>query len=81
MMIFISALQTSRARCYKITTKSQNGWTDRDVVKCRMINKAKCKVLHLGGAPPGINTGWGMNGLRAALQRRTEGYWWMKSWT
>jgi len=28
-----------------------------------------------------INTGWGMTGLRAALPRRTWGYWWLKSWT
>ena len=33
------------------------------------------------GATPGINTGWGMKGLRAALPRRTWGCWWMKSWT
>jgi len=30
---------------------------------------------------PSINTGWGMKGLRAALARRTWGYWWMKNWT
>jgi len=30
-------------------------------------------------ATPAINTGWGMKGLRAALPRRTWGYWWMKS--
>ena len=29
----------------------------------------------------GINTGWGMKGLRVALLRRTWGYWQMKSWT
>jgi len=45
------------------------------------FNKAKCKVLHLGGATLAINTGWGMKGLRAALRRRTWGCWWMKSWT
>jgi len=33
------------------------------------------------GATPSINTGWGMKGLRAALPRRTWGYWWLKSWT
>ena len=33
------------------------------------------------GATPGINIGWGMNGLRAALPRRTWGCWWMNSWT
>ena len=31
-------------------------------------------------AIPGTNTGWGMSGLRAALQRRTWGCWWMKNW-
>jgi len=30
---------------------------------------------------PTINTGWGMKELRAALSRKTWGYWWMKSWT
>ena len=33
------------------------------------------------GAIPSTNTGWGMKGLRAALPRRTLGYWWMKHWT
>jgi len=28
-----------------------------------------------------INTGWGMQGLRASLPRRTWGYWWMKNST
>ena len=32
-------------------------------------------------ATPSINRGWGMEGLRAALPRRTWGYWWMKSLT
>ena len=33
------------------------------------------------GATSAINTGWGMNEVRATLRRRTKGYWWMKSWT
>ena len=33
------------------------------------------------GAIPAITTGWGMERSRAALPRRTWGYWWMKSWT
>ena len=28
-----------------------------------------------------VNTGWGLKGFRAALMRRTWGYWWMKSCT
>ena len=33
------------------------------------------------GVTSDINTGWGMKGWRAALPRRTWGYWWVKSWT
>ena len=33
------------------------------------------------GETPVINTVWGMKGLRAALQRRTWSYWWMKCLT
>ncbi|KAJ7424153.1 hypothetical protein BTVI_07393 [Pitangus sulphuratus] len=32
------------------------------------FNKAKCKVLQLGGAVPSTNTGWVENGLRTALR-------------
>jgi len=35
-------------------------------------------ALELG---PSISTGWGMEGLRAALPRMTWGCWWIKSWT
>jgi len=46
------------------------------------FNKATCKVLHLlQGNLLGINTGWGMKGLRAALPRRTWGYWLARSST
>jgi len=44
------------------------------------FNKAKCKVLHVGGAIPNASTGWAETGLRAAL-RRTWGYWWTRSST
>jgi len=43
--------------------------------------KTKCKVLHPGWGNPCTNTGGVMKGLRAALPRRTWGYWWIKSWT
>jgi len=45
------------------------------------FNKLKCKVLLLPWGNSGTNTGWRMKGLRAALQRRACGYWWMKNWT
>jgi len=40
-------------------------------VKLMRFNKAKCKVLTCVRAPSGIDTGWGMKGLRTALPRRT----------
>jgi len=45
------------------------------------FNKAKCKVLHFGRPISNTSTGWAESGLRAALRRRTWGYWWMRSST
>ena len=53
-------------------------WAHVNLIK---FNKAKCKVLHLARAIPGVYTDWGKNSLRAALWRRTCGSWWMRSWT
>ncbi|RMC11645.1 hypothetical protein DUI87_11767 [Hirundo rustica rustica] len=52
-------------------------WAHRNLIT---FNKTKCKVLHLAGATPGINPGWGMKLSRAALLR-TWGCWWMRHWT
>ena len=41
------------------------------------FNKAKCRTWDR--ATPGINTGWGIKGLRPDLPSRTWGYWWKKS--
>ena len=46
-------------------------------VNLMQFNKVKYKVLHLGRDSPGINTGWGMKGLKAVLWRRAWGYWWI----
>jgi len=51
-------------------------------VNCMNFNMAKCKVPHMGqGNPKRKSTGWAESGLRAALSRRTWGYWWMRSST
>ncbi|GAB0203528.1 hypothetical protein GRJ2_002818400 [Grus japonensis] len=46
-------------------------------VNLMRLKKAKCMVPHLGQGNPSINTSWGMNGLRASMQRRMWGYLWM----
>ena len=43
----------------------------------KRLNNAKCKVR----AIPSMCIDQGKNSLWAALQRRTRGPWWMKSWT
>jgi len=48
-------------------------------VKLMKFNKAKCKVLHLGGGIQNMDTSWRMQGLREALWRRTWGCWWMQN--
>ncbi|KAJ7395613.1 rna-directed dna polymerase from mobile element jockey-like [Pitangus sulphuratus] len=47
------------------------------------FNKSMCKVLHLGGVYPipDMSTDWESNSLKTALQRKTCGFLWMKSWT
>ena len=50
-------------------------------VNLMKFNKANCKVLHLVQGNPSMTTGWGTKGLRAALTRRTWGYYWMKHQT
>lgn len=44
------------------------------------FKKAKCNVIHMDRVISSTKQSWLGNGLRTAL-RRTEGCWWMKSWT
>jgi len=50
-------------------------------VNLTKFSKAKCRVLHLGRGNPQYQYRLEDEGLRAALPRRTWGYWWMKSLT
>ena len=50
--------------------ESLESWARAYLMK---FNKAKCKVLHMGGGIPSTTTGWARNGLSAALRRRTWG--------
>jgi len=53
-------------------------WSHVDLMRCNRPSASSCTWA---GASPGINTGWGMKGLRAVLQRRTWGCWLMRSST
>ena len=48
-----------------------SGGDPREVHECHEVQQGKYTWV---GAVPSINRGWGMNGLRVALWRRTGGY-------
>ena len=54
-------------------------WACEDLM--RFNKRPSARSCPWVGATPHINTGWGVKGFRPALQRRTLGYWWRKSWT
>lgn len=50
-------------------------WAHGNLVR---FNKAKHTWI---GTVPHVCADWEKNSLSAALQRRTRGFWWMKTWT
>ena len=50
-------------------------------VNLMMFSNPRAKSCTRVEATPITNTRWGMEGLRAALPKRTWGYWWMVNWT
>lgn len=63
-----------------IMQRDLNELEERAHGKLIRANQGKYKTLIWVRAAPGVNIGWGMKRLRAALLRRMCWCWWMKSW-
>jgi len=50
-------------------------------VNCMKLNKASARSCTWVRIIPKTSTGWAESSLRAALRRRTWGYWWMRNST
>ena len=73
-----------RSACWKEGIPSRGTWTDLRGVPVQTSwssRRPSARFCTWVRAIPSTNRGWMENGLRAALPRRTWGYWWMKSST
>lgn len=67
-----SYVHAGRKGCHPEGFDRLESWACVSII---VFKRSKCKVLHWIGEIPGTNTGWEVNGLRAAPWRRTWDCW------